>query len=429
MSENVVTVGLAGADFCGADNRPIQAAIEAVARQGGGTVKLLPGAYLLEDSVHLRDNVKLIGAGAETILRKAPERYSTLVGYLGYGHYDVSVAEPEKFAVGMGVTIRDKGAVGFYETIATLLWRDGNRFGLDQMLNHDYGESNGGEIYTSFAPVSATFVANVEVRDLVVDGNKDANPHTLNGCRGGGVFLLAVKNALIANVVVRDLNGDAIGFQQCTPVRVEDCLIENNTGHGLHPGSGSLGAEIRRCRSIRNGHDGVFFCLRAAYCIVEACEFIGNGHHGVSIGGRDTNNAILGCRIEDNGAAGIFLRDSDEVMAAHATLVARNRLANNCVETEDAEILLQSPVRDVHVLDNSIERRAGSRPVFGIRIAKDVIRAHVCGNRCLGEFAEAVKVECAPGAVSFDRPAVNVPAGPESAPAGADLHLPPNVRG
>jgi len=444
MSGTAITAGINNADFCGADNRAIQAAIDAAAQRGGGTVRVLPGAYVLEDSVHLRDGIRLVGAGPETILRKAPERYSKLSAYLGYGHYDVSVAEPGQFAVGMGVTVRDNNAFGFYETIATLVWRDGDRFGIDQMLNHDYSGDNGGEIYTSFAPVSAKSVRDVEVRDLVIEGNKQVNPHFLNGCRGAGVFLLAVKNATVAGVTVRDLNGDAIGFQQCTRVRIEDCVLQDNTGHGLHPGSGSVGGIIRGCTCAGNGHDGVFFCLRAAHCICDACHFVGNGDHGVSIGHRDSNNAIVECRIEDNGAAGVFLRDCDEVMAPHATLIARNSIANNCVSREatspaeaglqsprrrDAEILIEPAVRDLRVLDNAIARRAGSPPIFGIRVGKKVLGAHVCGNRFDGRFIEQVEVECDAGAVSFERPRGDLPVGPESATPDADRHLPPNVRG
>jgi hypothetical protein len=430
MSAIEFTAGRADADFCGCDNRAIQAAVAAAAQRGGGTVRVLPGVYVLEDSVHLRDGIGLVGAGRQTILRKAPERYSKLSAYLGYGHYDVSLADPDQFAVGMGVTIRDNHAVGFYETVATLIWRDGDRFGIDLMLNHDYSGDNGSEIYTSFAPVSATFAHDVEVRDLVIEGNRQANPHFLNGCRGGGVFLLAVKNATVAGVTVRDLNGDAIGFQQCTHVRIEGCALEDNAGHGLHPGSGSVGGAIRRCTCARNGRDGVFFCLRAAHCICEACSFIGNGDHGVSIGDRDGNNAIIECRVEDNRAAGVFLREcDDEGMAPHATLIARNAIADNCVCRDDAEILIQSAVRDLHMLDNSIARRAGSRQVFGIRIGERVIGAHICGNRFDGQFIEQVKVECDRAAVSFERPRIALPVGPEWAPPDADRHLPPSVRG
>jgi hypothetical protein len=428
MSETVITAGITGADFCGRDNRAIQAAIDAVAHRGGGTVKILPGTYVLEDSVHLRDNVTLIGSGAETILRKGPQVYSRLSADLGYGHYDVSLAEPDKFHVGMAVTIRDDGAFGFYETIATLTWQDGDRFGVDQMLNHDYARSRGGEVYSSSAPISAKFVANIEVRDLVIDGNRDENPRTLNGCRGAGVFLLAVKNARVSNVVVRDLNGDAIGFQQCTGVTIEDCLMEKNTGHGLHPGSGSVGGVMRRCRCIGNGHDGVFFCLRATYCVCDACEFIGNGDHGVSIGHRDTNNAIVGCRVAGNYGAGIFFREADEVMAPHVTLIADNTVADNCTEKEDAEILIAAPVRGVRIINNVIEHHAGGRPVFGIHACAEVGEVVICGNRFAGDFAQEMKLECEASAVVRAAPEGALAAGPDAAPPDADRHLPRNVR-
>jgi hypothetical protein len=385
------------------------------------------GTYLLRDSIHLRDNVKLVGAGEDTILRKGPEVCSKISAYLGYGHYDISVAEPDLFEVGMGVTISDCNAGGFYETIATLMWREGDLSGIDQMLNHDYAAASG-EVYTSFAPISAKFVSNVAVRDLVVDGNRDVNPHFLNPCRGAGVFMLGVKGAAISGVLVRHLNGDAIGFQQCTHVRIEDCVMENNTGNGLHPGSGSVGGAMRRCRSVGNGKDGIFFCLRATYCVCDSCEFIANGDHGICIGARDTNNAILHCRVANNRGAGIWFRDDNEIMAAHHTLIAHNTVADNCTEKDNAEILLQGQVRDVHVLDNVIEHR-GRRQVSAIRVAEGVLGAQVHGNRCVGEFIEEVKVETDPDAVSFAAPERELPVGPDSIPAGADRHLPPSVRG
>ena len=242
-----------------------------------------------------------------------------------------------------------------------------------------------------------------------------------------GVFLLAVKGGTVSGVVVRDLNGDAIGFQQCTHVRIEDCVLENNAGNGLHPGSGSVGGAMRRCQAVGNGKDGIFFCLRATYCVCDSCEFVANADHGVSIGARDTNNAILRCRVANNRAAGIFFREDNEIMAPHHTLIAHNTVADNCAEKDDAEILVQGPLRDVHVLDNLIEHRSGRR-VFAIRVAEQVLGAHVHGNRCAGEFMEELKVEPRADAVSFAAPEQDLPVGPDSLPPGADRHLPPNVR-
>ena len=430
MSDRVAKVGPAGADSFGADNLAIQAAIEEMARQGGGTVQLLPGTYLLQDSVHLRSNVRLVGSGERTVLRKAAQVSSAVVGYLGYGHYDVAVAEPDKFMVGMGVNIRNGQPSGFGETIATLVWRDGNRFGIDQMLNDDCEGASGGVVFTGFPPVSGRFVANVEVRDLAIDGNKAQNPREMNGCRGGGIYLLAVKNATISKVLVHDVSGDGISFQQCTHVRVEDCRLESNTGHGLHPGSGSVGAVMKRCQSKHNGRDGVFFCLRATYNICDSCEFIGNGDHGVSIGDHDTNNSIVNCRIQSNAASGVFFRGTAEVDAPHVTLIAHNTIVDNCTQREEAEILIGAPVRDVHILDNTIGHREGrqSGNMFGVWAATGVKRAHVFGNRFQGAFTEQIVVEGDPGEVSFTEPEGSLSVGPQSAPPGADRHLPPDVR-
>ena len=42
-----------------------------VAALGGGTVCILPGRYLMRDSLHLRSHVRLLGSGEDTVLPKA----------------------------------------------------------------------------------------------------------------------------------------------------------------------------------------------------------------------------------------------------------------------------------------------------------------------------------------------------------------------
>src|SRR5262245_2460174 len=46
-----ITVGPKNADLVGATDRVIQAAVDYVARLGGGTVRVLPGTYRLRNSV------------------------------------------------------------------------------------------------------------------------------------------------------------------------------------------------------------------------------------------------------------------------------------------------------------------------------------------------------------------------------------------
>ena len=48
-----ITIGNRKADLVGDDEKVIQAAVDWAARQGGGTVKILPGTYKLRNAVHL----------------------------------------------------------------------------------------------------------------------------------------------------------------------------------------------------------------------------------------------------------------------------------------------------------------------------------------------------------------------------------------
>jgi hypothetical protein len=61
-----VTVGPSKADLVGTTDKVVQAAVDYVARKGGGTVRILPGSYRLRNSIFLQswvlqtdDNVEL----------------------------------------------------------------------------------------------------------------------------------------------------------------------------------------------------------------------------------------------------------------------------------------------------------------------------------------------------------------------------------
>src|SRR6516225_5249030 len=65
-----VTVGPGEADLVGKDDKVLQAAVDYVARLGGGTVRILPGTYRLRNAVYLQSKVRLVGSGPETVLIK-----------------------------------------------------------------------------------------------------------------------------------------------------------------------------------------------------------------------------------------------------------------------------------------------------------------------------------------------------------------------
>ena len=61
-----VTVGPKDADLVGTTEKVIQAAVDMVARLGGGTVRVLPGTYRFRNAVYLASQVRILGGGPET---------------------------------------------------------------------------------------------------------------------------------------------------------------------------------------------------------------------------------------------------------------------------------------------------------------------------------------------------------------------------
>lgn len=353
----LLTVAVLGVDVEGRTNRDIQDAIDRVAAQGGGEVRLPPGTYDMEDSLHLRSHVTIRGEGAKTILRKRPSVSSALSADLGYGHYDVSLAEPDKFHTGMGICIHDDHSFGFYNTVATLLWRDGDRFGISRMLNHDYSRSTNAAVTSVFPIISGYHMEDAVVENLTIDGNKSENA-CLNGCRGGGVFLLQSHRVRLAGLRVKDYNGDGISFQQCKDTRIEDCILDGMTKTAIHPGSGSIGAVMRRNICRNNGGDGIFYCLRVSFSSCEYNTIEDNGGFGISIGERDTNHLLHQNTIRANAKAGVCFRETDSAMAGSRNRIERNIFDGNGRKEGSAEIDIQGATSDIHILNNTF--RAGS---------------------------------------------------------------------
>src|SRR3954470_16625380 len=101
-----LTVGTSKADLVGADDRVLQAAVDYVARLGGGTVHVLPGTYRLRNAVYLQSKVRLLGSGGEAVLVKEPSVASKLVADSDWYDQEVTLADARGFRVGDGVCLR-----------------------------------------------------------------------------------------------------------------------------------------------------------------------------------------------------------------------------------------------------------------------------------------------------------------------------------
>jgi hypothetical protein len=67
-----LTVSPKKGDLTGDSDKVIQAAVDYVARLGGGTVSVLPGTYRLRNSIFMRSGVRILGSGTESVLIKEP---------------------------------------------------------------------------------------------------------------------------------------------------------------------------------------------------------------------------------------------------------------------------------------------------------------------------------------------------------------------
>ncbi len=409
-------VGPGDADLKGCDNTVIQAAVDRLAALGGGAVRLLPGRYVMHDSLHLRSGVRVIGEGEDTVLWKAPCVSSPLLYYLGYGHYDVSVAEPEKFRPGMGVHITDDRAGGFYDTVATVVGVRGNELLLSRMLNHDYGEAFRGRAASLYPIVSGYHLRDAAVENLTIDGNAAEN-EALNGCRGGGVFLLQAHDVRLSHVTVRDYHGEGISFQQCVRTVIEDCACVGNRGNGLHPGSGSVGTVMRRAVCRNNGADGLFYCLRVSYTLCEDCVFEENARDGVSIGHRDDDTLLRRNKIGKNGRHGVYLRQDASKQSGLRNILTANRFYRNA----GREIYLDAAAGEFIVAENRFETGQNGAQA-AVYAAKQPDSLYVYGNDCGAAEPLEAAAEFSAG-IYRQRPAVWPAVGPDAAPADAARHL------
>lgn len=378
----IIRVGQREGDISGSDNRALQAAVDYVARLGGGIVEIGPGEYAMRDSLHLRSHVTVRGTPGKTILRKAKAAVSPLKLDGDYGEEQITVANPEGFQPGFGVAIWDKNSGGFHTTVARITGQNGNSFSIDMPLNADCMASDKAQAATVFPVVSGYHLEEARIENLIIDGNKSENV-ALNGCRGGGIFLYRGFGTVIENCTVRNYHGDGISFQQSNDVLVQNCVSEDNAGLGLHPGSGSQRPIVRECTARRNGEDGLFLCWRVKHGLFEKNILEDNGRFGISIGHKDTDNLLRENRVRANHQDGVFFRNESEGMAGNRNRLENNVIENNGAKADAAGIRVRGETKDLVFRNNIIRdtRPADARKqTVGIRIEEPAGQVVLEGN-------------------------------------------------
>ncbi len=398
-------------------NAAIQRAVEVAAANGGGVVEVPAGEYCLNDALHLRSGVRVTGESG-VVLKKAPSVTSRILDYLGYGHFEITVAEPEKFHPGMGVHIIDNLSMGFYTTVATIIGIEGERLFLDHMLNHDYGPESEAIAVSVFPLVDADRVTDASIEGLCLDGNKEEETFELNGCRGGGVFIYQSRQVAVRNMEVRNYRGDAISFQQNIDITVEGCDVHHNTGGGLHPGSGSVRYLLQNNHLHDNGGCGIFYCLRTTHSICRNNLIENNGQAGISIGERDTDHEVAGNIIRGQGGPGVLFRVPTRRGGDRVRLEG-NTIGGNCKNEGTAEIEIPNGLRQVHLRGNNIQPHT----VPAVSICEDCAEIYLEDNTVSGRALLPEDVAGRRELVTFTAPADFPALGPLALPTDGARHL------
>lgn len=380
-----ITVGPDKAEIVGADDKALQAAIEYVARLGGGTVQVQPGIYRLRNSLFLRSNVRLQGSGDKSILFKEPSRLTKLAANSDWYDQEITLVDPTGFQIGDGVCIRSTNPHTKAATVLkrTLVARTGARFKLDRALRENFWLMGEATAATLFPILCGENVANLAIENITLDGNRKNND-LLDGNYAGCIFLQDCNRVTIRNVTARNYNGDGISWQICHDVLVEGCHSHDNAGLGLHPGSGSQ-RPVMRGNKLTGNDIGIFFCWGVRGGLAEKNLIEDNRSYGVSIGHRDTDNLIRDNDIRRSGKVGILFRpERGQGFTPDRNTVQGNRILDSGPDGTGIGIDIQGLTDGTILAKNTIHESRSGKSQIGIRIGTAAGTVELRDNRLEG---------------------------------------------
>ena len=384
-----ITVGEKSGDMTGRSDRVIQAALDYVARLGGGTVKVLPGTYTFRNAVWMPSRVRLLGSGTESVITRLPSVRTELTQDSDWYDQEVTLKDSSGFQTGDGIVFEatsphNGGGTGIKRTLGG---RNGNRFKLNDGLRENLWLSGKPTGATLFPLLTSEHTSDVIIENITLDGNR-ANCENFNGNYGGCIFLQDCNRYTFRGVTARNYNGDGISFQICHDVVVENCHSHDNTDLGVHPGSGSQ-RPIIRGNTLERNSQGIFWCWGVKYGLAEDNIIDGNKLYGISIGHNDTDNLMRNNQIRNSGTIGILFRDENRGLDFWAN---RNVIENNIIENSGGDdgvaIEVTGATKDIRLIGNTITETRGAAQRVGIRIGEKAGKVELSDNRISGVATE-----------------------------------------
>jgi len=385
-----VTVGPKEADLVGNDHRVLQAAIDYVARLGGGTVKVLPGTYRLRNAVWMASDVRLLGAGDDSVLIKEASVRTKIAADSDWYDQEITLADASGFRVGDGICIQGKNAHSNAPLVIkrTLVARSGNRFKLDKALRENVWKLADASVVSSFPIITGENIHGFAIENLNLDGNR-ANNDLLDGNHAGCVFLQDCRDVVLHKLHAHHYHGDGLSWQICHDVRATDCVSREHSGLGFHPGSGSQRPLMRGNRS-ENNSIGIFFCWGVKYGLAEKNVCAGNLTSGISIGHRDTDNIVRENDIRGSGQVGILFRpERGEGFSGDRNLIEKNTVTNSG-GGDGVAIDVQGYTNACQLVGNILKETRAPMSRVGVRFGEHVGKIDVVDNTLAGFSKDVV---------------------------------------
>lgn len=322
----------------------IQKAVDALPASGG-TVNLPPGEYPIRQSIRLRSNVTLQGAGPTTILWKKKHAETKLAAVAQARSREVQVVSADGFAEGDQVAIRDRDAMGWNVAQAIVTRVEGNKLLLDRALPRTYDPAKLGFVIHVFPAITAEHASGIVVKNLAIrdDSVRDLsmfgpldNPRLrwapVLPFHVAAIHFNNVSDSRVENCTVTGWLSDGISVQGGSvkgPSAGNDivtgCVVEKCAGKGLHPGGGLHDSVFTRNISRNNGDDGLYFCAGVQRVTVSENQLLNNKANGVGGLGDsgDRFNIVTNNIISGNGQHGVQMADGD------SNTVVDNTVQNN----------------------------------------------------------------------------------------------------
>jgi hypothetical protein len=366
----------------GKDDKIIQAGIEYLNRLGGGTLRILPGVYNIKNAIYLHSNITIKGSGENTVLKMAPGFVTPITRDCSGREYGVQIKDPSGFIPGGGIMLRTaaKEEWAIKTLRATIIGIEGNIIYYNRYNDETFYIADQSTAATIFPIITADNIDNVNVEDIVLDGNRDRNEH-INGNFSGALFIHYCNKWNFKNVIARNYNGDGFSWQTSDDVHFENCKALNNADLGFHPGGSAQRPIMTNCIGNGNGQ-GMYFCWGVTDGFVDNCVFSGNVKYGISIGHRDTDNIIQNCLVENNKEVGILFRkdEDDEFFAGNRNLVKNCTIKDNGTNKEGIGIDVRWKTKDITIENTKFINSQAANQKIGIQISKDAERINTSGN-------------------------------------------------